>query len=116
MIADCHHLQAHEAMFHASLRLRQVVINLVSALLRSCDQGENSIRIALKEDNGERVRMKTHAGDDYRILLVGDNIINRCLTRRLLEKCGHRVDAVEHGDQTRERLGEQVYDLILMDF
>ncbi len=50
-----------------------------------------------------------------RILLVEDNLTNRRLALRLLERMGHSVGLAENGRQALDLLAEQAYDLILMD-
>lgn len=49
------------------------------------------------------------------ILLAEDNIINRTLAIRLLEKAGHKVTCAENGDQVLKLLANTKFDLILMD-
>jgi signal transduction histidine kinase/CheY-like chemotaxis protein/HPt (histidine-containing phosphotransfer) domain-containing protein len=55
------------------------------------------------------------AARSLRLLLAEDNLINRKLTRLLLEKRGHEVTAVENGEQAVARLEREPYDLVLMD-
>ena len=49
------------------------------------------------------------------ILLAEDNIINQRLAVRILEKFGHRVTVAENGRRAVEILGQQEFDLVLMD-
>jgi len=49
------------------------------------------------------------------VLVVEDNEINRVVACGLLEKSGHRVQAVESGDQALMLLDQHDFDLILMD-
>lgn len=53
--------------------------------------------------------------DSVRILVAEDNMINRKLVLRILEKLGYEVDAVTTGLQAVEKAVEVCYDLILMD-
>jgi len=50
-----------------------------------------------------------------RILLVEDNLVNQRLSRRLLEKRGHRVVAVSDGAEALAEFARQQFDLALMD-
>ena len=54
-------------------------------------------------------------GRALRILLAEDNIVNRKLASRLLEKHGHSVVTAADGRQALERLEAESFDLVLMD-
>jgi len=56
-----------------------------------------------------------HSQSGYRILLVDDSIINIKVSKRLLEKLGHRVTVVESGIKAIEMTQANHYDLIFMD-
>ena len=49
------------------------------------------------------------------ILLAEDNLVNRVLASRLLEKQGHTVVVVDNGRTALEALEKQPFDLIVMD-
>ncbi|MCB1770234.1 MAG: response regulator, partial [Candidatus Competibacteraceae bacterium] len=49
------------------------------------------------------------------ILVVEDNDINQMVVLKLLEKLGHRADAVASGQEALEVLKTHPYDLVLMD-
>ena len=51
----------------------------------------------------------------FRILLAEDNLVNQCLTTRLLEKRGHRVVVAADGREALAALEKDSYDLVLMD-
>jgi len=53
--------------------------------------------------------------EGHRILLAEDNIVNRKVAVRLLEKQGHRVTAAENGRIAVERAQRETFDVILMD-
>ena len=50
-----------------------------------------------------------------KILLAEDNPVNRKLVETLMGKRGHNVVSVEDGSQAVQRLGQERFDLVLMD-
>lgn len=61
------------------------------------------------DDEGEQARRAV------RILVAEDSPVNQKVAQRLLERRGHRVVVVENGREAIEALGEDVFDLVLMD-
>ena len=49
------------------------------------------------------------------VLLVEDNEVNSLITRRCLERFGHRVTTASSGEEALERFDADVIDLILLD-
>jgi signal transduction histidine kinase/CheY-like chemotaxis protein len=49
------------------------------------------------------------------ILVVEDGKLNQQVALRLLQKLGHKVEAVNNGQEAIEALGKRVYDVVLMD-
>jgi PAS domain S-box-containing protein len=49
------------------------------------------------------------------VLLAEDNAVNRLLALKLLEKDGHRVVTANDGREALEKLGQQSFDVVLMD-
>jgi len=58
---------------------------------------------------------KTESGEDTRILLVEDNIINQKVVTTVLRKKGYVVDVACNGEQALERIAQRQYGLVLMD-
>jgi two-component system, sensor histidine kinase and response regulator len=54
-------------------------------------------------------------GKKLRILVVEDNLVNRYLTIRLLEKQGHTTAAAGTGREALDALEKEGFDLVLMD-
>ena len=52
---------------------------------------------------------------NYKILIAEDNLVNKKLIIRLMEKLGHQVTAVENGNEVLSAFKNNKYDLILMD-
>jgi CheY-like chemotaxis protein len=50
-----------------------------------------------------------------RILLVDDNMTNRKLGQKVLERLGYRADLANDGAQALDQLDQGTYDIILMD-
>ncbi|MFL5286994.1 MAG: ATP-binding protein [Rhodopila sp.] len=50
-----------------------------------------------------------------RVLVAADNATNRLVALRLLERLGHRADAVSDGAEAMTALGQKQYDIVLMD-
>jgi len=57
----------------------------------------------------------TNPGQNTRILVAEDNMINQKVAIKLLEKMGYRADAVANGKEVVQTLKEIPYDLVLMD-
>jgi len=55
------------------------------------------------------------ANKSLRILLAEDNLINRTVAVRILQRMGHRVDVALNGAQAVEAASREKYDMILMD-
>jgi PAS domain S-box-containing protein len=82
------------------------------------------ISVFSKEDRGRRVKIASgevlfdpEMGRRHplKILLAEDNINNRKLALRLLERLGYRADVAANGLEVLESLRRQAYDVVLMD-
>jgi two-component system sensor histidine kinase/response regulator len=50
-----------------------------------------------------------------RVLLAEDNLVNRMLAIRLLEKRGHSVAVAGNGREALDASAQQIFDVVLMD-
>jgi CheY-like chemotaxis protein len=73
-------------------------------------------RNAAEDEKPERARPAPGYGAiPLRILLAEDNLVNRKLVARLLEKHGDEVELAGDGEEVLEKLAGREFDLILMD-
>jgi len=81
----------------------------------------DSIMLALHRDTGNRkapelpAAMLSRQFAGRHVLLVEDNEVNRELAEEMLANIGLRVDTAENGQQAVDKVGQQAYDLVLMD-
>jgi two-component system, sensor histidine kinase and response regulator len=84
---------------------------IVSAMASETSLGERARTFAEASDRTQR----NYPGTGLQILLAEDNAVNQRVALRILEKAGHSVMIAENGRVALRMLGEQVFDLILMD-
>jgi signal transduction histidine kinase/CheY-like chemotaxis protein len=83
--------------------------DLVNAVSRSLDR-------TMGEEQHVITRHFLHEETTARNILVAeDNAVNQMLARRILQKRGHLVTVVDNGRDAVKALGEQPFDLVLMD-
>ena len=58
---------------------------------------------------------EAQAQTQVKILLAEDNIVNKKVAVRMLQRIGYRVDVVKNGQEAVEAIGRTSYDLVLMD-
>ena len=63
----------------------------------------------------EQDEIVVQAHERLRILVAEDNLINRRVTAKILERAGHKAVLVENGDQALDALDSEHFDLALMD-
>ena len=80
-------------------------------------------RTTLKEmkgavDSGKTAReeaKRTFTAEEYKVLLVDDNAMNRKVANAMLKKYGFKIAEADSGHAAIERVKRVAYDLILMD-
>jgi PAS domain S-box-containing protein len=61
----------------------------------------------------QKAEVKSHG--PYRVLVADDNLVNRKVVHKMLEKKGHEVISVEDGKEALDATESRIVDLILMD-
>jgi len=68
------------------------------------------------DNSGESTDVEQSRHDSFTILLVDDEKVARMVTRRKLERLGHRILEAEQGRQALERLQQEPIDLVISDW
>jgi CheY-like chemotaxis protein len=84
------------------------LLETIQHVLGKCSQTNETPSPTIPRALGEETR-------GLRILLAEDNVVNRKLAVRLLEKRGHQVVVAENGVEVLEALEHEHVDVILMD-
>jgi signal transduction histidine kinase/CheY-like chemotaxis protein len=87
-------------------QLRQCLSRLVSTGSDEAPKASGLITRHSLGENGKRTR---------RILLAEDNVVNRKVALKMLERFGYQADCAHNGRQAVSALQSTSYDLILMD-
>ncbi|MEN6462136.1 MAG: response regulator [Syntrophomonas sp.] len=67
------------------------------------------------EKNSEKKQMENGLPTRLRILVVEDDEVTRMVTSRLLQKKGYVVETAANGQKALALLGNDIFDLVLMD-
>ncbi|WP_176592246.1 response regulator [Sphingobium sp. EM0848] len=99
---------------------RRQAVGIDAFLLKPVRQSEllESIFTALKVTVAEEAHAPEPLPDhlvSLHVLVAEDNAVNQRLALRLLEKRGHRVKIVGNGAQAIEAMGQDNFDVVLMD-
>jgi CheY-like chemotaxis protein len=86
-----------------------------SELLNAICQATGPVDRSVRQSSDAGLRRETNADASLFILVAEDNAINQLLSRRLLEKMGHRVQVVGTGREAVQAVEQQRFDLVLMD-
>jgi two-component system sensor histidine kinase RpfC len=89
--------------------LISVAVVLQRGITSGNDQAEKVISLA---DPFVRHRSRVPA---LRILIADDQVTNRIVLDRMLEKAGHRCEQVADGSALLDRIAEEKFDLVLVD-
>ncbi|MDF0556251.1 response regulator [Kamptonema sp. UHCC 0994] len=81
--------------------------------------GQQTNEIVPATSNGVRQNISSadnlRNGNQIRILLAEDNLVNQKVATHLLERIGYRADIAGNGLEALEALRKQSYDVVLMD-
>jgi signal transduction histidine kinase/DNA-binding response OmpR family regulator len=77
--------------------------------------GAVQLALGSEEPSEQRAAAPAAALRRLDVLVAEDNSVNRAVAVRMLERVGHRVEAVEDGRQAMEALERNRFDLVLMD-
>jgi two-component system, sensor histidine kinase and response regulator len=93
------------------VRRAQLRAAIIAALAHEAPRIDPVVRSSSATAEG----LQEDRGVGCRILLTEDNVVNQRVALRILEKAGHAVAVAENGKVALRMLGEQSFDLILMD-
>ncbi len=74
-----------------------------------------SLSEAPKEEEKEAEEVKLFVAEDYRVLVVDDNLVNRKVAKGFLKPYRFIMDEAESGQTAIDRVKETKYDMIFMD-
>ncbi|MBQ9419263.1 MAG: response regulator, partial [Synergistaceae bacterium] len=79
--------------------------------------GEKTLRdYELASSHKKEKRRKILKAPDARVLIVDDNDMNRVVLRSLMKETGIKIDEAEGGEECLEKVKQNHYDVILMDY
>ncbi len=102
----------------SELEIREVITKpiheseLLTVIIRSMFPGTPATRTCLPRTSS---RGSDKAVRTLRILLAEDNVVNQRVAVRMFEKRGHTVCVASNGQEALDILGDDKFDLILMD-
>ncbi len=89
--------------------LRAAIVSAFTRDLVDRDQTEVTAR------TGEIPPSSSEKQRALRVLLAEDNVVNRRVAQRMMEKAGYTIVAVNNGREALKALTEQEFDVVLMD-
>ena len=97
------------------VRQSQLLDALAEALVEVADPEKGAEEKPSRPDIITRHSLGEGVARGARILLAEDNMVNQKVAMKILEKGGHRIDAVGNGREALEALKGVQYDIVLMD-
>ena len=73
--------------------------------------GKNVSQVVVEFEDGK----SSAEPRNLNLLLVEDEMVNRIMAKKILEKMGHRVTCAENGQQCLDMITKDSYDAVLMD-
>jgi len=97
------------------VRQSQLLDALAEALVEVEEPGKSAEEKPSRPDIITRHSLGEGVARKACVLLAEDNVVNQKVAMRILEKGGHRIDAVANGREALEALNRVQYDIVLMD-
>ncbi len=88
---------------------KPLLYNALHALQQEPVEEQGVVRLADRRATGQGPRRS------LRVLVAEDNTVNQKVIRAILERAGHRVHIVEHGEQALDALEQGGWDVVILD-
>ncbi len=103
---DNHDTTLFAAIINKPVRLHTFRDNILAALSKSGGNQQNALQ-QMSDDFSKQYPL--------RILIAEDNVVNQKIALKVLSKLGYQPSVANHGKEALEMVGNEPYDVILMD-
>ncbi len=86
------------------------ILEIVQKIVDQRSLAEVPVEIVKKEEE-----LKLFVADDYRVLVVDDNLVNRKVAKGFLRPYGFTIDEAGSGREAVDKVSQTRYDIIFMD-
>ena len=86
------------------------ILEIVQEIVDQRSLAEVPVEIVKKEEE-----LKLFVADDYRVLVVDDNLVNRKVAKGFLRPYGFTIDEAGSGREAVDKVSQTRYDIIFMD-